>query len=225
MTLKQVGFSSDTSCEGPECLRGLEFGTCRSWPWLGTKLLGPLKYSVAMGRKLKIASKSLAVFGIIVVCLGLYGITHPPQHDHSRCILVADAILAQYAQEHGHFPYSSNGYVDAILSVTTNREFFRYFTAAGYSTKVFEYALAHGTHVPEKECGRVYVQVPGTNRDPNIVLLFDKKSRRGGREVLGPCGHFFKDAEWPGFVKRQIELLIAAGVSQEQAENYFDETK
>jgi hypothetical protein len=176
-----------------------------------------------MGRKLKIAVKASAGLGVIVLCLFLYGLAHAPQHDHSHCIVIAGSILQQYALEHGHFPYDTNGYGDAILMVTTNRELFRYFTAAGYSTKLFERALEYGTHVPEKDCGRVYIQVPGTNRDPNIALLFDKKSRRGGREV--DDAGFIRDADWPAFAKRQIEMLVAAGVSRERAEGYFDETK
>ena len=136
------------------------------------------------------------------------------------------SVLDQYDSEHGHYPYSSNGYGDAILLASTNQEDFRFFGAPGYDSKVFARALANGGHVPEKECGRVYVQSRGTNSDPNIVLLFDKKSRRGGREVNVWGGlEFIRDADWPAFVKRQIELLVASGVSPKEAENYFAESK
>jgi hypothetical protein len=174
-------------------------------------------------RIIKIAGGIAVGIVTLVLCLFLYGIAHPPQHDHSHCIVIAGGILAQYALEHGHYPYSSNGYGDALLLVTTNRKDFQFFTAAGYDTKVFEYALEHGTHVPETQCGRVYVQMPGTNRDLNIVMLFDKKSRRGGREVDGAM--FIRDANWPAFAKRQIDLLVAAGLTRKQAESYFDEAK
>jgi hypothetical protein len=133
-------------------------------------------------------------------------------------------MLLHYAAEHGRFPSSTNGYGDAILLVTTNREDLRFFTAKGYDTKVFEYALEHGTRVPETECGRVYVQGLPTNYDANIVMLFDRKSRRGGREV--DEAQFIKDADWPEFAKRQIGLLVAAGIPRKQAERYYaDEAK
>ncbi len=158
-------------------------------------------------RKIKIVGCLVVGIGLLILCLFLYGLAQPPQHDHSHCIVIANSILDRYDLEHGHYPYSSNGYGDAILRVTTNRKDFQFFTAAGYDTKVFEYALEHTSHVPETECDRVYVQVPGTNRDPNIVMLFDKKSRRGGREV--DRAGFVRDADWPAFVKQQIDLLVA----------------
>src|SRR5438270_434619 len=131
------------------------------------------------------------------------------------------SVSAQAKPSHERYPYSTSGYGDAILLVTTNKSDFVFFTAEGYSTKAFEYALEHGTHVPNNECGRVYVQVPGTNRDSNIVALFDKKSRRGGRETSDAATRFVKDADWPGFVQRQVELLVAAGITRKQAGSYY----
>ena len=172
-----------------------------------------------MNRKLKVGATTLA--GIGAVWVGLYACSHPSLHDHSHCIVVAVAILEQYRLQHGHYPYSTSGYGDAICLVTTNKNDFVFFTAQGYSAKPFEDALELGAHVPENECGRVYVQVPGTNTNPNIVMLFDKNSRRGGRETSDARDRFVKDADWPGFAQRQIELLVAAGMPRKRAESYY----
>src|SRR5690349_8536552 len=110
-----------------------------------------------MNRKLKVGGAILAGIVAVWVSAGLYARAHASQHDHSHCIAVADGILEQYRLEHGHYPYSTSGYGDAIRLVTTNKKDFAFFTAEGYSTKPFEDALEHGTHIPENECGRVYV--------------------------------------------------------------------
>jgi hypothetical protein len=174
-----------------------------------------------MNRKLKVGGVILAGSVAVWVCAVIYARAHRSQHDHAHCIAVADGILEQYRLEHGHYPYSTGGYGDAIRLATTNRKNFVFFTAEGYSTKPFEDALEHGVHVPENECGRVYVQLPGTNTNPNIVILFDKKSRRGGRETSDAAQRFVKDRDWPAFAQQQIELLVAAGIPRKQAESYY----
>ena len=176
-----------------------------------------------MNRKLKVGGATLAGIVAVWVCAAVYARAHPSQHDHPHCIVVADGILEQYRLEHGHYPYSTSGYGDAICLVTRNKKDFVFFTAEGYGTRPFEDALEHGTHVPESECGRVYVQVPGTNTNPNIVILFDKKSRRGGRETSDTAHRFVKDPDWPAFAQQQIELLVAVGVPRKQAESYYEQ--
>ena len=176
-----------------------------------------------MPRKLKAGVVVLAVMGSLWLSFALHPRAHAPQHDHSHCIKVAMGLLQEYAAQHGHFPYSTNGYGDALLLVTTNKLDFWFLTAQGYDEKIFEHALEHGTQVSERECGRVYVQGVPSDKQGDIALLFDKRSRKGGREIDEAL--FIKDADWPAFAKQQIELLVAAGISRRQAESYYAEAK
>jgi hypothetical protein len=34
---------------------------------------------------------------------------------------------------------------------------------------------------------------------------------------------FIPESRWPAYSKRQIELLVAAGISRQQAETYYSE--
>jgi len=176
-----------------------------------------------MSRSLKVGA------GLLVGCAALgFWIVHlraQPRHDHEHCIVIAGGLLLTYASEHGHYPYSTNGYGDAIVLAVTNKRDFVFFTAEGYSTKAFENALEHGRHVSEKECGRVYVQGVAADFNGDVARLFDKKSSRGVRETDLVGRVFIKDADWPAFAKRQIGLPIEAGISQEQAERYYAEAK
>ena len=54
-----------------------------------------------------------------------------------------------------------------------------------------------------------------------FVMLFDKNSRRGGRETNDAASRFVKDSDWSDFAQRQIELLVTAGIPRKQAESYY----
>ena len=85
----------------------------------------------------------------------------------------------------------------------------------------------------------MYVQGLSETNDPEIALLFDKMPTPGGdhchflarvfaplaREVwtIGSDRRIVRQSEWPAFAKRQIELLVAAGIAPEQAERYYSE--
>ena len=155
---------------------------------------------------------------------------------HAHCWKMADGYLAQYAQEHGgRFPFHTNGYGDAILLIPD--VWLGCFSGPGYNTRAWEEARKTGGNVPEDQCGRVYVQGLSSTNDPGIVLLFDKIPTAGDhkhsfgrigaplvREVVTIGGvDIIPESEWPAMCKRQIELLVAAGIASDQAESYYSE--
>jgi hypothetical protein len=48
---------------------------------------------------------------------------------------------------------------------------------------------------------------------------------RGADEVwtIGSGLRFIRESEWPDYSKKQIELLVAAGIARTQAEMYYSE--
>ena len=157
---------------------------------------------------------------------------------HAHCMKMAGLDLVEYAQEHGgRYPYHTNGYGDALLLLTNS--WLPSLTGPGYDADVLEQALKTGQDVPESECGRVYVQGLSESNDPDIALLFDKIPTPGGdhchllrrifapltREVwtIGSGMQAVGESEWPAYAKRQIELLVEAGLPREQAEMYYSE--
>ena len=112
-------------------------------------------------------------------------------------------------------------------------------TGPGYDPAVFVRVRRTGEDASENEFGRVYVQGLTETNDPEIALLFDKLPTPGGdhchflprisaplvREVwmIGSDHRTIRESEWPAFAKRQIELLVAAGIAREQAERYYSE--
>lgn len=143
-----------------------------------------------------------------------------------------------YAEEHeGRFPFSTNGYGDALVMVNAGWD--ESLTGPGYNARVFERVRRTGERAPDSEFGRVYVQGLSETNDPEIALLFDKLPTPGGdhchllQRMLAPLarevwtvgsGHrVINETEWPAFSKHQIELLVAAGLPRAQAEMYYSE--
>lgn len=195
-----------------------------------------------MSSKLK---KRLSAFicavGVVAAYCTYYVRAHPMVFNesffgHAHCWKIADGYLAQYAQEHGgRFPFHTNGYGDAVMLIP--EVWLGCFSGPGYDTKAWEQALRTGGHIPEDQCGRVYVQGLSVTNDPEIVLLFDKIPTAGDhrhffsrigaplvREIVKIGGvEIVPETEWPALAKRQIELLVAAGIAREQAESYYSE--
>jgi len=152
-------------------------------------------------------------------------------------------ILRLYASDHdGRFPYHTNGYGDALLLLVKSDGYsgpsndwmhVALITGPGDDGHVFKEALKTGGHVPEEKCSRVYVQ--GLSEpNPRIAILFDKHSTRGGDHFPGPFRPWLRevcmadgsmqivrDEQWPEFSRRQIELLVQAGIPRETAEAYY----
>jgi hypothetical protein len=157
---------------------------------------------------------------------------------HAHCIVGGGMDLIMYAHEHnGRFPYHTNGYGDALLLVNAGWD--AALTGPGYNADVFKRARATGENAPESEFGRVYVQGLTNTNDAKIALLFDKLPTPGGdhcqglrriwtplaREVFMISGgkELIWEKDWPAFAKKQIELLVAAGISRQQAGRYYAE--
>lgn len=156
-------------------------------------------------------------------------------YGHVHCIGQIAISLNVYANDNGgRYPSHTNGYGDALLMM---------FDLVGgqgdllsgpcYRGKVFEDAFRLKSDVPESECGRVYVQGLTDSSHPDIVLVFDKQPTHGGdhthgwhklsaplgREVkaIGHAHRFISEREWPEFARKQIELLVEAGIPRERA--------
>lgn len=159
--------------------------------------------------------------------------------EHAHCLKAGGMALHSYAHEHGdRFPSHPGGYGDALLLLTNEvAGWWESVTGPGYNAKPFTEALASGSHLPEKSCGRVYVQGLTMTNDYEIALLFDKVPTPGGdhchlfhrlrhplgREVwtIGQGMIYIPEKDWPAFARRQIELLVAAGISQTEAERLY----
>ena len=101
-------------------------------------------------------------------------------------------------------------------------------------------ALASGGDVDERRCGRVYVQGLTDTNDTRTVMLFNKVAAppdhlhfpqrlwsRFAHEVLFVDGSWrsVPVEQWAEFVREQIDLLVEAGFSREQAQHLYDEAQ
>jgi hypothetical protein len=183
------------------------------------------------------------VIALLVLASFIYVRSHPLVFnesfmEHAHCIVGAGTSLRMYANEHsGRFPYHTNGYGDALVMMNSGWD--SALTGPGYNAAVFARVRLTGENAPEAEFGRVYVQGLSETNDPRIALLFDKLPTPGGdhchffrrifaplvREVstIGADRRVIRESEWPAFAKRQIELLVAAGIARDEAEHYYSE--
>jgi hypothetical protein len=193
---------------------------------------------------------SLAITLIAAIALLVLGCWLKPGPDiywesfwrHEHCILQVNNALRMYSAGHDlRYPVSSRGYGDALLLLADDLNGYWYPVGGpGYSDEVFKRCLADGSDVPEAECGRVYVQGLRYDADLEVVVLFDKLASPGDhthgprrffaplvREVLFNDGHreYVPLSKWPEFAKRQIELLVAEGISREEANRLYREVK
>jgi hypothetical protein len=157
--------------------------------------------------------------------------------EHAHCIKMAGSDLDSYAMGNWDaFPVHTNGYGDALLLLTGDTSYLGPLTGPGYSTDVFLKAKASGGDVDEVACGRVYVQGLKSDWNPEIAILFDKLPTPGdhchgfarltqpfGREVwfVGSGMDFIRNADWPTFAEKQIQLLIKAGIPESIAKSYY----
>ena len=190
----------------------------------------------------------LAAITMVAAVLGVWYVKlHPLVFNeslwgHAHCMPQAGMAFRTYAVDNGgRFPYSTNGYGDALLLLTNEMaNFWGPLTGPGYDGAVLAEAARTGGHVPEKACGRVYVQGLSDTNNPEIALLFDKVAappdhchfprrlwRGFVREVCFVDGswHMVHVAEWPDFAHRQVELLVAAGFPKAQAQQLYDQVK
>ncbi|MBC8095584.1 MAG: hypothetical protein H7Y43_07215 [Akkermansiaceae bacterium] len=144
--------------------------------------------------------------------------------------------LLMYAKDHqGKFPFHTNGFGDAILILAKEDSYnINLFTAPGDDGSQLRECLAARTDMPELDCTRAYIQGLTENENPEIALVFDRYPTRGGdhsrapwkplrREVclLDGSMKIVEEKNWPEFRKRQIALLLAAGISPASAEQLY----
>jgi hypothetical protein len=185
----------------------------------------------------------LCIAGGLATFSAYYIRTHPLVFNesfvgHAHCWRMAGGYLKQYAHENdGRFPFHTNGYGDAVLLIPD--VWLGCFSAPDYDTKAWEEAQRTGGDVPEDQCGRVYVQGLSVTNDPDIILLFDKTPNPGDhrhffRRIGAPLvrevvkigdAEIIPESEWPAIAKKQIELLVAAGIAREEAEMYYSENR
>jgi hypothetical protein len=141
-----------------------------------------------------------------------------------------------YALEHGGaLPYHTNGFGDAMLLLVQEKQLpgVAWICGPGDNGSVLSNALAHGLHVPEDQCTRVYLQGLSETNDPTICIVFDRQSVPGGdhnygwgprvREVCMLDGSMqtIPDEKWPAFRQKQVDLLVSAGFTREKALDYY----
>jgi hypothetical protein len=191
-------------------------------------------------------------FGLVLTIAGIpfcyyYVKAHPLVFNeslwqHAHCMPQVTLSLRQYASEHGgRFPYHTNGYGDALLMLKPEiNGYWNLLTGPGYSASAFEEGDKNSSDVDERRCGRVYVQGLSENNNPEIAVIFDKVASPGdhchfprrlwrqfGRDVGFIDGHWrpVSELKWLEFVKQQVDLLVEAGFTKEQAEALYAETK
>ena len=184
--------------------------------------------------------------GVVVLFVGLavvYIKSHPLVFnesfwEHAHCIKAASLALSNYADSHhGQFPSHPGGYGDALLLL--NVDWFYALTGPGYDETPFIEAKREGKHLPEEECGRVYIQGLTTKTiapQSKLAILFDKLPTPGGDHchflprIWAPLGAklALRTARWnsskskPGpHSREQIELLAKEGIARDEAERLY----
>ncbi len=189
-------------------------------------------------RKARRALLLAGAFIALVVCAGATWLHHLGKV-HRHCMKVAGLLFREYADEHnGAFPYHTNGFGDALLLLVKDRpQDVAFICGPGDDGHALSNALAQGLHVAEGQCSRVYVQGLSETNDPQICILFDRRSVPGGdhfygsgkpvREVCMLDGFMeaIPDARWAEFSRQQVELLVAAGFKRERALQYYPEAR
>ena len=184
-------------------------------------------------------AKWVLLIGVLLAPLVYAGTVwlHNLRMAHHHCMKIAGMEFREYAMEHGGaLPYHTNGYGDALLLLVKDKpEDIPFVCGPGDDGHVFSTALAHGLHVPQEQCSRVYVQGLNETNYPGICILFDRRSVKGGdhfygsgkpvREVclLDGSMQTIPDAGWAEFSRQQVELLVEAGFTREKALEYYPE--
>jgi hypothetical protein len=155
---------------------------------------------------------------------------------HQHCMKQTTLGLRTYAVDHNRkLPVHTNGFGDAILVYLKETDDDpKLFTAPGDDGSLLKECLKTGAHMPEERCTRAYVQGLSDTNNPEIALVFDRYPTRGGDHFRRPWGPPLRDVglldgsmesireeKWPEFRRRQIELLVAEGISRAQAEKLY----
>jgi hypothetical protein len=179
-------------------------------------------------------SLSLIPIGVVLgfIWMSVFNVFHA----HEHCIKGAGLALRTYALDHhGNFPSDTNGFGNALLLlVKGDYSSIGEITGPGDGGAVFRDALKTGAPIPEEKCSRVYIQGLSDQNSPQIAILFDKKSCRGGDHFRSPWGPRLREVSlldgsmqvipeknWPLFSSNQVELLVQDGFARTKAKHFF----
>ena len=193
---------------------------------------------------MKNPAKKILVIVLIPLCvllgLGAFRIWYGLEYAHQHCIVVTSMAFRTFAEDHGsRYPFSTNGFGNALLLLVrgdylggTNGVAF--ICGPNDDGHVFKEALKNNSIVPEDQCSRVYIQGLSVTNNPDICILFDHNSCRGGDHFRSPWGYRLRevlmldgemrrirDDDWPEFSRRQVDLLVAAGFSRTNALHFY----
>ena len=191
--------------------------------------------------KMKTRTKNILLIALIALCvpvgLGMFRVWYGLKYGHRHCIKATGLAFRVYADEHnGQFPYSSNGFGNALLLLvnTNNLPGVAWICGPDDDGLLYLEALTNHSIMPEEKCSRVYIQGLSETNDPQICILFDRNSFRGGNHFRSPWGHrvrevsmldgsmqVISDERWPEFSRKQVELLVAAGFSRTNALHFY----
>ena len=195
---------------------------------------------------MKTRTKIILPIIIIPVCciLGFvaWGIYWNIHYVHLHCIKGTGLAFRIYSGDHnGKLPFSTNGFGNALLLLAGADSTNDYtggsigcLCGPGDDGHLYREALKRHSVLPEEKCSRVYIQGLSETNNPQICVLFDRDSCRGGDHFRSPWGHpvrevcmldgsmeVISDEHWPEFSRQQVELLVAAGFSRTNALRFY----
>jgi len=193
---------------------------------------------------MKTRTKRIGLIILIPLCgiLGVFALNiyYGIHYSHQHCIKQAGLAFRIYAGDHNdQLPFSTNGFGDALLSLAkADPTIISCICGPDDDGSVFKEALRNNSIVTENQCSRVYVQGLCETNDPQICILFDRNSCRGGDHFRSPWRHrlrelclldgamlVIRDENWPEFSRKQVELLVAAGFSRTNALHLYPAAK
>jgi hypothetical protein len=171
------------------------------------------------------------------VGLGATWVWYLNHYVHQHCIVQTGLEFRIFEGDHfGRLPFSTNGFGNALLELVDTNYLpeVRLICGPGDDGHVFLEALTNHGIVPEEKCSRIYIQGLCETNDPQICILFDRNSCRGGDHFRSPWGprvrevcmldgswQVVSDEKWPEFSSNQVELLVSAGFSRTNALHFY----
>jgi hypothetical protein len=195
---------------------------------------------------LKTRTKKILLISLVPLCVcgGLFAfrIWFGLKYSHQHCIKQTGLAFRLYAEDHnGQLPFSTNGFGNALLQLAATNSTNDYLGGlvaclCGPDDDGHLYLEALNNHsvLPEEKCSRVYIQGLSETNNPEICILFDRNSCRGGDHFRSPWGRrvrevclldgsmqIISDEQWPEFSRKQVELLVEAGFSRTNALHFY----
>ena len=193
---------------------------------------------------MKTRTKSILLIVLIPLCSVFgwfaFNIYYGCHYVHQHCIKGAGIAFQIYSSAYqGQLPFSTNGFGNALLILAKeDPSCIHNICGPDDDGHIFTDALKNNSSVSEDQCSRVYIQGLSESSDPQIWLLFDRNSCRGGDHFRSPWGHRVREVcmldgsmqvisheHWPEFSLNQVELLVAAGFSRTNALHFYPSAK